>query len=806
MTAFIDDLREALRSATRAPGTTAVIVGTLALAIGLNTAIFSVVNGVLLRPLAYRDPDRLVHLRARLAKDGVENVLVPGATFQELRRSATSLADVAAATSIRQNLTGTELPVQVQVGWVSPNLFELLGVVPALGRGFADDEPPGRILLDDGFWRRQLGADPGVAGRTLYLDGHAYLVIGVMPPGFRLDLPRFPEQVDVWKVPDNLWQNGDVWGGTSEAAGLLRLVGRLKPGATLDEAQAEMDALSARLREGEAAYARGGLAIAVAPLHRAVVAGARPMLLLLVGAVAGVLLIACANVTHLLLVRGQARAREIAIRLAVGSSRPRLVRLLLLESAVLAFAGGALGLVLANETLGGLLALRPAGLPRAADIRLEPTVLAFALGLALACPLLVGLFPALAATRRDLVGGLHASRATTDARGRRTGAALVVGQVAATLVLLVASGLLALSLARLVRVNPGFDADRVLAFSVSLPGTRYERPEGTDRFLRRLEDEMKTLPGVTAAAVVWPLPLSDSRWGSAYASGDVDSGQRAYAEYRLATPALFDTLGIRVLEGRTFADRDPRHVVVVSRRLAERAWPGRSAVGRELRASPWGATPEPFAIVGVVDDVRFRSRREEPRETVYFDSRGWSWTDWEFDVVVRAKGDARALVAPIRERLLRLDPLVPMANARLLDEYLADDSAANRFALVLLSAFGATAFTLAVIGLYGVVAYGVGRRRRELGVRIALGAERARILRLVLGESARLVGLGVALGLLAALAVARLLQGLLFGVVPTEPVVFASAALALVATALFACYGPARRASRVDPALTLRAD
>ncbi len=800
------DLAEAFRALRRAPLSSLVIVVTLGLGIGMGTAIFSVVNAVLLRPLEYLQPHQLVHVRGRLTTDRVEDALLPGGVFAAAREGATRLEGLAGVATIRQNLTGTKQPVQVQVGWISTNLFRLLGVRPALGRGFAADEPPGRLILGHEFWSRHFGSDAAAVGSSVSLDGRSYEIVGVMPAAFRLRIPRFPTEVDVWKAPDDWWQNGDVWSRSDMSAGILRLVGRLAPGAKPSEAQAELDALAARLRASSAELHRAGFAFGVDSLQHALVGKVGSQLWLLFGAAACVLLIACANVMNLLLARGQRRAREIAVRLALGGSRWRIAQRLLLEALVLGLLGGALAALLAERGIHVLRALQPANLPRADAIVLDSSALAFALATALLCTLLFGLAPAVTATGRDLTADLHGGRTTPGARGQGIRSGLVVVQIALSLVLLVGGGLLGVSLLRLEAVAPGFDPERLLTFSVSMPGARYERPLQTDRFLRQLEDAIESLPGVQSAGVVWPLPLSGRRWSDQYVAGAVDAGRRAYAELRLATPDLFETLRTPIVEGRSFAPSDPRHTVVVSRRLAERAWPGQSAVGRSVTASPWGGTPEPFQVVGVVEDVRFQAMREPPGETLYFDSRGWSWTDWEVDVVVRAAGDPRALVGPIRAEIARLDALVPMAQVRTMREYLAADLAANRFALFLMGAFAAVALVLALVGLYGVVSCVVAERTREIGIRLTFGATRARIVGLIVGQGARVALTGALLGLAGAMATARLLSSLLYGVAPGDPLVLGGVALALVLVALSASYLPARRAAALDPVRTLRAE
>jgi predicted permease len=797
--------QQALRSLRRSPLQAALVVITLALGIGTTTAAFSVVHAVLLRPLDYADPGRLVHVRGRLTKDAVENALFAGGAFAALREGVTSLDGLAAVASIRQNLTGGETPIQVQVGWVSTNMFRVLGVRPVLGRDFAADEPPGRLILSHAFFHRYFGGDVAALGASVGLDGRSYQIVGVMPPGFRLTLPGVPADVDVWKAPDDWWQNGDVWSSTDVSTGILRLVGRLEAGTSLPRAQAEVDTIVSSLRERTVGLDRAGFAVSVDPLQEAVTRPVRGGLWLLLAASGLVLLIACGNATNLLLARGQKRRSEIAVRRALGGSRSRIVILLLAESLLMALAGGGLGALLALFGIDALHALKPANLPWH-EVRVEPAVLGYALAAAFGCTLIFGLAPALAATRRDLVADLQSGRTTASPAQQRFRSGLVVSQMALSLVLLAGGSLLGISLVRLRSVQPGFDPDRLLTFSVSLPGARYERPLQTDRLLRRLEEAIEALPGVESAGVIWPLPLSNRRWSDEYVAGVVDEGRRAYAELRVVTPDLFETLRTPILEGRTFSPADPRHSVIVSRRLADRAWPGQSPLGREVKARPWGGAPAAFQVVGVVDDVRFRTLREPPEDTLYFDARGWSWTDWEMNVAVRTSGDPRTLVAPIRAELLRLDPLVPMAEVRTMREYVAGDLAANRFALLLLGIFALVAAILVAVGLYGVVSCMVNERTREIGIRLAFGATRGRILGTVVAHGARLAVLGALLGLVGAAAATRLLTSYLYEVAPGDPVVLSVVTAALVALVLGAAFIPARQAATVDPVNALRSE
>jgi predicted permease len=801
---LVADLRHAFRSARATPLASGAIVSTLALGIGLVTAIFSVVDSVLLQPFPYRDPDRLFYVNARWTEDGVERAHHGGNDFVRIGETTKAFRDVAAVMSIRQNLTGLDTPLQVQVGWSSRNLFELLGVLPVLGPGFTPDAPPGTLVLSHALWQDAFGASADAVGRVVQLDGHPYTVAGVLPRGFALYIPRFPSRIDVWKVPDDWWQNGDPW--TSDGAGgaLFDIIGRLNDGATEVQAREEMRSLARSLREESTEHSRAGLEYDVLPLQNAFVAPVRKHLLLLMAAVSAVLLVGCCNVMSLMLVRARGRENELGLRLALGASRSRLARLLFTEAVVLGVAGGGAGVLLAWLGTRILERFRPENLPRLEPISIHPTVLGFALLLTLGATLVFGLAPALAAARGS--GFLRAARTTPGARHMLLTRSLVVLQLSLSLILCIGAALLGTSLESLTRVHPGFDSEGVLTFSVSLPGKRYEWPRDTDRFLRELEDEIEALPGVRSAGVVWPLPLSRRVWSNLYVGGGIREADRAYAEYRLATEGFFETMGIPFVEGRPFSPADARHVVVVSRALAENAFPGGTAVGRKLQANPWGGGLASFEIIGVAADVRYADLREPPQETIYFDSRGWSWSDWEVDVVVRSEGDPEGLVPMVREELARLDPSIPLARPRPMNAYVSDHLAQNRFALSLVGLFAIVAGVLAVVGLYGVVSYSVSQSRREIGIRMALGCDRRGVLAWVYRRGVSLVALGIALGILGSLALGRFVSSLLFGVSANDAATLAAVAAILGLVGGLACLLPARRAARLDPMSVLRAE
>ncbi len=803
MASVLQDLRHAVRALLRTPVTSLVIVLTLALGIGMNTSIFSVVNAVLLRPFEYREPDRLVHIGANYASDGVFDSNHAGGIYRRIQASSDTLVEVAAVRNIQQNLSGVPTPLQAQVGWVSDNIFSMLGVSAIRGRLFSANDPPGLAVLSHRLWQTTFTADPEAIGQVVALDGVPYTIIGVLPAEFRLRVWSSPRRIDIWKLPDNVWANGDVWDATGLSFSLLKVFGRLHDDATIEQARDEMGAIADQVREEYSEYREAGFDMSVVPLLETVVGNVRPTLLLLMGAVGFVLLIACANIVGLMLVRAQGRQREMLLRLALGSPRSRIVRLLLSEALVLTLVGGAIGATLAVATTDLLASFRPDGLPRLDAVTMDLRVLGFALAATLVCTLVFGLAPATTIGRTGLVTRLAGNRSTP--RLGRLRDALVVVQIALSVVLLIGAGLLTASLMRLRSVDPGFQTTQLLTFSISLPGARYEWPAGTGRFHRQLEERIETLPGVTSAGVIWPLPLTDI-WSGQYVAGDVTEEDRAPSQYRLATPGFFATVGIPIRSGRGLESTDAAQVAIISRALAERSWPSQNPLGRHVRADPWGRGLTEFEVIGVANDVRYRRLREAPMETIYFDSRNWSWVDWEVDFVVSSQVEPLALVDPIRELLSDMDAEIPMAEVQTMAAYVDARLAPNRYALALVGLFASVAGLLAMLGLYGVVSHGVGERTREIGIRMALGSDRGHIARLILTRGARLSFVGLTLGLAGSLGLTRLLTGFLFGVAPTDPTTFITISVALLAVSLTASYLPARRAVRLDVITVLRTE
>jgi putative ABC transport system permease protein len=826
MTALLQDLRHGARRLARSPGFTAVAALTLALGIGANSAIFSVVDAVLLRPLPYGDPERLVLVWDRMERSAIERAPVSAPDLADFRQFAQGFTGFAATNNVGEvALTGDGPPEQIKVANVTGNFFDVLGVAPRLGRGFepADDVPippgafqgppaelpPTAMLLTDGLWRRRFGGDPGVVGKAVWLNGQPMTVIGVLPPGYELLMPPdagmptdvdaySPLRIDLASGPrDNQW---------------LRVIARLAPGTTLAEAQAEMDAIAARHREEHVFHSNMGIGVEVRSMHGDVVHHVRPALVALLGAVGFVLLIACANVANLLLARSAVRRREMAVRAALGAGRGRLFRQVLSEGVLLAVPGALLGLGLAWVGVRLLLALRPPGLPRLDEVGLDPRVLAFTLAAAVAAALLATLAPALSASL-ERPGSALAERGG-DGMGGATGGrlrlrgALVVAEVALSLVLLIGAGLMLRSFLELSRVRPGFDPEGALTYKLSLPFPDYPTPEARTGFFRRMEERVAAAPGVEAVGSVFPMPLGGRFWTGPYGRAEEpeERWSEQEADFRVVTPGYFDAMGIRLLAGRALAadDLDQRRAVaVVDASLASRLWPEGGAVGERVGIDLFGEKVR-LEVVGTVEPVRHAGITEPPRETIYLPLHFMPWAP--MTVAVRTAADPETLAGPVRAGVRALDPGLAVYAVRPLAAYVREALAATRFTLVLAAVFAGLALALAAIGLAGVLAYAVRRRRHEIGVRVALGARPGDVVRLVVGRGLLLVGLGIVLGLAAALAVSRSLSGLLYGVTATDPATYAALAGLLAAVAVAASWVPAQRAARIDPVTALRAE
>jgi putative ABC transport system permease protein len=822
MDSLLKDLKFALRGMVRSPAFTIIAVLTIGLGIGANTAIFSVVQAVLLRPLPYADPDRLTLVWGELEARDLRNFPLSPPTLRVLREQTTLFEGFAGVITFQQPLTeGDGDPEQVWVGGVTANIFSLLGVAPMLGRDFMPEDeepigqavdpnaiPPNAVILSHGLWQRRFGGDPGVIGRAYEIAGNQAEIVGVMPADFRLLMPLntgISNEVEIWtplRINVETWpsRNNVLWAG----------IGRLNPGVSVEQARAETDAVAARIREEDQLHDTGGFKLELISMHADLTEEVRPIVLALLGAVAFVLLIACANVANLLLVRASGREREIAIRSALGGSRGRLIRQLLVESGALALAGGIVGLVLALGGIELLLTLRPANLPRIDSVGIDAGVLAFTLLMAVLAAIIFGTVPAIQASRPDLADSLKdRGRSSALSRQRYFRNGVVVVEVALSVVLLIGAGLLVRSFVELQNVNPGFDHENVLTFQVNIPGNRFDSAEQQTNFSLQMQERLASIPGVESVSAGTPLPLqSGALFAGRYGLEEAltDESKYGQADYRIVLPGYLQTMRTRLLSGRNFSPADfsdSSRVVMIDDVLARKLWPDKSPLGERMLIRVTTLEPQWVEVIGVVEHQRSQSLAVEGRETVYFTDRyvgGLGTHNW----VMRSSINPAGLAGQVRAEVRAMDPLLPVDNVRTMDEYMSDAMAGNRFALVLIGIFGITALVLASVGLYGVLAYVVRQRTPEIGVRMAFGAESGNILKLIVGQGAVLTLIGLIVGLIAAFWLTRFMTSLLVGIAPTDPVTFVGIAVLFAGVALAASLVPAMRATGVDPVVALR--
>jgi len=798
---LLTDLRDALRSLLRAPGFTLVAVVTLALGIGANSAIFTVVNALLVRPLPYPDADRLVQIweiRPQIDRSSVS----PG-EFHDWREKSECFEHLAAIDFRDANLTGGAEPESVPIARVSAEWFPMLGLRPALGRFFGpeEDRPEHNrvVVLSHSLWQRRFGGEPGVVGTSILLDGEPSLVLGVFHPGDRT--PQDAALVEPIAF--------DAAARVNRGHHYLEVLGRLSPGTPIATARAEMSALAATLAK-DLGVRPENEGVMLVPLQEGLYGRGRSVLFVLLGAVGLVLLIACANVAGLLLARAAEREQELAVRAALGATRRRLAQQRFAESLLLGLAGAASGLVLSLWGVELLLKLVPGGIDRVHEVGVDGNVLLFTATTAVACGLLAGVAPALfAAGSAPALALAQGGRGTTTSRRKaRLRSLLVAGQLALSIVLLVTAALLLRSFEALRRVDPGFATSGRIAAEISLPQRTYDAAARA-AFFDDLTTRLQALPGVTAAGAVNLLPLSGSNNSGNYsveAEPERTREERLNANRRLVAGDYFAALGLPLLQGRVFDRRDAAgspEVVVVNRTFARRHWPDGSALGKRMRYGSGASNPAPWReIVGVVADLRHTALDVAPRAEVYMPlAQSPAGT---MSVVVAATGPSGGRLEALRETVRALDPDLPIANPRSMEDVVSGSLLPQRLAMVLLGVFATLALLMAALGLYGVVAYSVARRTQEIGVRIALGATGPGVLRLVVGQGMRLVAAGVAAGLAGAWGVTRLLASLLYGVSPTDPVAFSLAAVLLGLVALLAAALPAWRASRLDPMTALR--
>ena len=810
MSTLIHDLRYGLRVLARNPGFTAVAVLTLALGIGANTAIFSVVNAVLLRPLPYPQPDHLVKVWGNFSGIGLPNNRnwISAPEFKDLESQNKSFSHIAAITDASFNLDVGGVPRRIEGYLVSPSLFPLLHVQAALGRTFlpveAETGHDKAVLLGYGLWKRGFGGEPGVVGRQLQMNGLSYVVVGVMPAGF-----QYPDDAEMWAplafapsdlTPDNRGNHG------------YEVLARIKSELTLPQARSDMQALTKAVVEQNKGYpyAKYNFAFTLTPLLDEVVSDIQKALWILTGAVALVLLIACANVANLLLVRASAREKEMAVRMALGASRGRLIGQLLTESIILSLLGGAAGLLVARWSVQGLIGLSSTVFPRVAAAGMDGTVLAFTMVISLGTGILFGLVPALQSTGEAQHDTLkEGGRGGTAALGsQRLRHALIVGELALSLILLNGAGLLLRSFIRLQEVDGGFRPDHVLTMRIALPANSYSKPEQIRGFFRNLMGRVSGLPGVQAAGAVSALPLSGSGF-----SGTTTMETHAVppdaatpeADWRVVTPGYFQAMGIRLISGRLIDERDGDKsppVAVVDETLARTYWPGEDAIGKRLHRGGTKSTAPWMTVVGVVHHVRYRTLEAQSRVQVYWPEEQNPTPN--LSLVIRTAADPYALSATVQKQVQAVDAQQPVYSVRTMEELLAGSLARRRLSMLLLSILAAVAVVLAAVGIYGIMAYWVYQRLHELGVRMALGAGRLEVLGLVFRQSFVLAGVGVGSGLVGSLALTRFMTSLLFNVKPHDPLTLLAVGLLLMAVALVASYLPAHRATTVDPMVALR--
>ena len=799
----MNDFRFALRQLLKHPGFTAVAVITLALGIGANTAIFTLVNRVLLSPLPFREPDRLVMVRSTDLANDLTDSSVAGPDFLDWRSGSRAFEALAAAQGgLRFNLTGRGEPVSLAGGFVTPEFFKVFDLPIQLGRTFLPEEAETgqehRLVLSHGAWQRRFGGDPEIVGQQVAINGHAHLVVGVATR----NLGFIEEMVEAWApmTTSRLREN--------RGSHYLQVFGRLKPGATVDQATAELATLCAAIAKDHPG--KEGRSVRLIPLHRKLVESIRPIFLVLHGAVALVLLIACANVANLLLARGETRRREMAVRAALGASRWQVIRQLLAESLLLAGLAAALGLLLAQVGLDLVQAFapRPQGrsIPFFDEISLDGRVLLFTAAVALVTGILFGLVPALQSSRTDLTHDLKeaAPGASGSRRRHRLLDTLVVAQLAFSLVLLVAAGLLVRNLVRLTEVKPGFEPAGLLTMEMELPHSRYTNETLRLAFYREALDRIRALPGVTSAEAINILPMigTDNSW-----SFDIDGapalppGKYRLAEYRVITPGYLETMRVPLRQGRVlgFLDDGRHRVAVINETLARRYFPGEDPLGRRIR---FGKNDSPIEIVGVAGDEKAFGLASTAPAVIY---QPYAQSCWNLmSLVVRTPGDPLRLAGAVREQIWSVDPDQPVTQVRRMSDWVNESIALQRFSALLLLGFALVGLILAAVGIYGLFAYAVSQRVHEIGVRMALGATLSDVLRWVLGKGLKLIAIGLGLGLIGAVAVGRLLRSQLYEMSGTDPLTFFVVLLLLAATALLACWLPARRAARINPMEALR--
>ena len=806
MDTIFADIRYGLRSLRKRPAATAIALVTLALGIGVNTAIFSAVDSILLRPLPLKDPAGLVSVWEQSPALGIQQNQAAPANFFDLRNQNQSFEALGAYGPLDINLTGTGDPERLDGQLVSANVFSILGVAPALGRTFlANEDQPGQehvVVLSDRLWQRRFNRDPGIINSNITLNGESFTVVGVMPRAFFFPI----REVELWvpwaMEPDQASGRGDHY---------LRLVARLKPGTTLQQANADVQSIAGRL-SAEYPKTNEGLTFIVNSLHKDYAGDLRLPILILFAAVGLVLLIACANVANLLLAQATTRRKEIAIRIALGARRWTIVRQMLVESLLLACGGGLLGVLGAFWGVAALTKFLPESLSKLQGVSIDARVLLFTLGVSVLTAIVFGGLPALLASRttpgatlsdvaRDMAGGTS---------GRHIRRLLVVSEVALAVVLLVSAGLLIRSFQLLRQVQPGFNPENALTMRMVLPFPKYAKKEARSAFYDEVLRQVKETPGVEAAGMITFMPLSFSGMNFSFsvegrtAPSDM---KLPFALFRVVSPDYFRAMGIPLLRGRYFEAQDSADttpVTLINRRLAEQYWPGEDAIGKRLKVGPADSPNAWLTVAGVVGDVRQTGLHEQKLEfyVPYMQERRSFMAPR--DLVVRTKADPAVIAAAVRKAVWSVDKDQPISNVRTLNEVFSAAISQERFQALMLGLSAALALVLACVGLYGVISYSVVQRTHEIGVRMALGAQPVDVLRLVIRQGMSLTFVGLVTGIVAGTFVTRVLTDMLFGVTPRDPLTFAGVPVLLLVVAFLACYIPARRATRIDPLIALR--
>jgi putative ABC transport system permease protein len=800
METLLRDVRYGIRSLAKRPAFTAIALIALALGIGANTAIFTLVNAVLLRPLPFAEPDRLVWVWGNI-KGGGNHASVSPLDFLDFRQQNTTFEEFAASIGVPVplNLTGNGEPERLQGAAVTGNYFQALGVKPLLGRTFLlENEKPGSdqvVVLSYGLWQKRFGGDADIVNKTVTLGGKTCQVLGVMPQDF-----SFPQAAELW-VPLNFDSEP---GMKQRKAHFLRPIGKLKPGVTIAQAQADTDAVARHLEE-QYPDTNKGWNLRLVSLREQLVGNTRPTLFILFGAVGFVLLIACANVANLLLVRAAGRQREIALRTALGAGRLRIVRQMITESVLLALVGGTLGTLLAVWGVELLVSLSEGSIPSTAHVNIDATVLGFTLLVSLVTGVLFGLVPALRTLRVNLTDSLkEGGRGASEGMHRnRTRSMLVVLESAVAVVLLIGAGLLIRSLIRLQNISPGFDAHNVLTMRVDLPRQKYDTPEKSNNFFTQLESRLAALPGVEKVGFISELPLSGQPNDMPYTvegRPPVSMDQAFDDDFRRVNRNYFEAMRIPFLRGRNFTEQEVSQsakVMVISDLLARQTFPNEDPIGKRLILA---MGDQPIEIIGIVGDIRHRALESDPLPAMYLPTYQTGW----MNVVIRTKGDPGVLAAAARKEVQAIDPDQPVAAVKPMAAWLDTAVAAPRYRTGLIGLFALVALILATTGIYGVMSYSVTQRTHEIGVRMALGAKRFDVLKLVVRQGMVLVIVGVLLGVAAAIGLTRVMSSLLFGVTAKDPLTFVAVAAVLTLVAFIACYLPARRATKVDPLVALR--